>query len=433
MGETGKMIASDLKGKRLLMLEGTILAKRIIQKAHDLGIYVVIANWYSVEDAPAKAFADKEYTVNIFDIPAMMEIIKKEKIDGIFTAYTDSHLHIYERLCREANLPCFTAEGLCDIMVDKALFKAACETAKLPIIDEYDAQKILTDVDYVNNIEYPVIVKPVDNSGARGISICHNRETLETAISRGLEFSKSKKVIVEKYLRGEYCLADFMIQDGKAYFCASSDKPANDDNKDNVNLPGAYIFPSKSNALIKQTLCKNVQKFVENIGYKNGLLCFELINMNEKIYIIEAQFRYGAKFQEEFIKQECGVDQVEMLLRHALTGKLAGYNLKELNDNDFKNSYALLNILLAKGTICKLPKAEDVMNMPHVDVYIPRKKEGEVINPDGSMVQCFGKTAFSASSRKELLDALKYFQSHLCILDAEDKNMVINSLDENYC
>lgn len=426
------MQINDLRGKRLLMLEGTILAKRIIEKAHNLGIYVVIANWYSVEDAPAKTFADKEYTVNIFDIPAMMEIIKKEKIDGIFTAYTDSHLHIYERLCREANLPCFTAEGLCDIMVDKALFKDACKKAKLPIIDEYDAQKILEDNEYAKIIEYPVIVKPVDNSGARGISVCHSEETLKTAVLRGLEFSKSKKVIVEKYLRGEYCLADFMIQDGKAYFCASSDKPANDDNKDNVNLPGAYIFPSKSNELIKQTLCKNVQEFVKNIGYKNGLLCFELINMNDRIYIIEAQFRYGAKFQEEFIKQECGIDQVEMLLRHALTGKLAGYNLQELNDNDFKNSYALLNILLSEGKIAKLPKEDEVLQMPFVDVYIPRKKEGEVIVPDGSMVQCFGKTAFSAPSRKELLNALKYFQSHLCIFDTENRNMVINSLEENY-
>jgi formate-dependent phosphoribosylglycinamide formyltransferase (GAR transformylase) len=84
----------DLYGKRILLLEGNTLAKMIIDKAHALGMYVVIANWYSVEDAPAKAFADKEYTVNIFDIPAMMKIIREERIDGLFTAFTDSHLHI---------------------------------------------------------------------------------------------------------------------------------------------------------------------------------------------------------------------------------------------------------------------------------------------------------------------------------------------------
>lgn len=197
---------SDLNGKRLLLLEGTPLCKMIIERAHELGIYVVIANWYSVEDAPAKAYADKAYTVNIFDIPAMMKIIKEEKIDGIFTGFTDSHLHIYEKLCREANLPCFTVEGLVDIMVNKALFKKKCAEAGLPIIIEYEPERILNDEDYAKTVEYPVIVKPVDNSGARGISICNSVDKISSAIERGLKFSASKHIIIEKYLRGNYCL-----------------------------------------------------------------------------------------------------------------------------------------------------------------------------------------------------------------------------------
>lgn len=421
----------SLKGKRILLLEGNTLAKMIIDKAHELGMYVIIANWYSVEDAPAKAFADKEYTVNIFDIPAMMKIIRDEKIDGLFTAFTDSHLHIYEKLCAESGLPCFTQADLVDIMVDKALFKENCKAAGLPVIDEYDADKIAQDPDYASNIEYPVIIKPVDNSGARGISICHNASTLSAAINRGLEFSSSKKVIIEKYLRGEYCLADFMIQDGKAFFCASSDKPANDDDKNNVNLPGAYIFPSKNNTLIRDTLLSAVQNFVNLIGYKNGLLCLELINSNNRIYVIEAQFRFGAKFQEVYIKNEYGIDQLEMLIRHAVTGVFEGYDLEKLNI-PFKRNYVLMNILLAKGTISEIQNYDEVLAFPNVDVYIPMKKVGDIIEPDGSMVQRFGKVSLSADSREELLDAMRYFQNNLKILDENGNNMVISSLGNSY-
>lgn len=426
-------MVNDLKNKRLLVLEGNILTKKIIERAHELGIYVIIANWYSVEDAPAKAFADKEYTVNIFDIPQMLKIIKDEKIDGIFTAFTDSHLHIYEKLCSAAGLPCFTTADLCDVMVDKSVFKDKCRQAGLPVIDEWDSELILNSPEYAAAIEYPVIIKPVDNSGARGISICHNSNNLKDAIKRATEFSNTKHVIVEKYLRGEYCLADFMIQDGIAYFCASSDKPANDDDKSNVNLPGAYIFPSKNNDLISQSLSKNVQTFIDNIEYKNGLLCFELINVNGKIYIIEAQFRYGAKFQEEFIKSEYGIDQLEMLLRHAFTGKFEGYDLNLLRHNTFKNSYALLNILLANGTINKIQSYDEVTEFPNVDTYIPMKKVGDIIKADGSMIQRFGKVAFSAASRSELLNAMKYFQNNLQIYDVDNRNMVINSVEETYC
>lgn len=298
---------NDLAGKRLLMLEGTPLCKMIIDRAHELGIYVVIANWYSVEDAPAKAYADKEYTVNIFDIPAMMQIIKDEKIDGIFTGFTDSHLHIYERLCQEAGLPCFTQENLVDVMVDKALFKEKCADAGLPIIEEYDPNRILNDPKYAEQIEYPVIIKPVDNSGARGISVCKDAGGLNAAIQRGLSYSQTKHIIIERYLRSiqtgdGYCLADFFIQNGTAYFVASSDKPANDDDKDKVNLPGAYIYPSINDHQIRESLIEKVQAFVDNIGYTDGLLCFELIRSGGQIFIIEAQFRYGAKFQEVFLK-----------------------------------------------------------------------------------------------------------------------------------
>ena len=184
------------------MLEGTHLCRMIIDKAHELGIRVVIANWYSVDDAPAKAYADMSYTVDIFDVPAMMDIVKRENIDGIFTGFTDSHLHIYEKLCREAGMPCFTCEGLVDVMTDKALFKAKCYEAGLTVIDEYDVQRLLSDSSYAVGIEYPVIVKPVDNSGARGISICSGYASLKNAVDRARKFSGSGNVIVEKYWGG---------------------------------------------------------------------------------------------------------------------------------------------------------------------------------------------------------------------------------------
>lgn len=193
---------NELSGKRLLMLEGNHLGKTIIDKAHELGIYVVIANWYSVEDAPLKAYADKSYIVDIFDAPAMMKIIKQEKIDGIFTGFTDSHLHIYAKLCREAGVPCFTSEKLADVMTDKSLFKQKCLEAGLNVIDEYDVEMLLSDSSYAEKAEYPVIVKPTDNSGARGISICSNSSSLRTAIDRARNFSSSRKVITEKYLGG---------------------------------------------------------------------------------------------------------------------------------------------------------------------------------------------------------------------------------------
>ena len=119
-----------------------------------------------------------------------------------------------------------------------------------------------------------------------------------------------------------------------------------------------------------------------------------------------------------------------MLLRHALTGKLEGYELPLTRD--FKRSYVLMNILLSGGTIGSIQDYKEVIEFPNVDMYVPMYQVGKVIVPDGSMVQRFGKVSLSADTRQELLDAMRNFQNNLEILDENGKRMVIASLSDTY-
>lgn len=257
----------DLKGKRILFLEGENMLIPVLEKAHAMGIYTVIANWYSPEVAPAKLVANKHYEVDFNDMDTMLAIIRNEKIDGIFTAFTDSHLGVFQKLCELSGLPCYTNERLCEIMVNKAVFKHYCREAGLPVVEEYSMELALSE-NIDGKIEYPVIVKPVDNSGARGISICFDDASLKLAVNRALEFSAVKNVVIERYIKAEYSLVDFMVQDGKAYFCASSDKPINDDDKTNVVLPGGYMYPSRNDLLIKEKLIAPVQKLLSLLAMR---------------------------------------------------------------------------------------------------------------------------------------------------------------------
>lgn len=423
---------SCLKNKKILFLEGESMLIPLLERAKELGIYTVIANWYSVEEAPAKLVADKHYEVDFSDMSNMLKIIKDEGIDGIFTAFTDSHLEVYQKICYAAGLPCFTTETLWEIMVNKAIFKKYCCMSGLPVVDEYSLDDIKRgDCD----IRFPVIIKPVDNSGSRGISICKERETLMAAVDRALEFSQVKDVVIERYLRADYALADFIISDGKAYFCASSDKPVNDDNKDYVNLPGGYMYPSKYDEIIKSRLTEAVQNFVNLIGYKNGILCLELIVEDGKIYVIEPQFRYGGKFQDVFIRKETGVDEIELLFHLAVYGNLGADMADKELDLPFKRNYVLMNLLIGEGEIGSIPSFDDILAIvgDSAKLYVPRKKVGEYIKPDGSVVQMFGKVILEADTRAELIDKMRCLQQNLQILNTDGENMVISSIGESYC
>ena len=91
-----------------------------------------------------------------------------------------------------------------------------------------------------------------------------------------------------------------------------------------------------------------------------------------------------------------------------------------------------MNILLREGTIGSVPDCGEVMKFPNVDVYIPVKEAGTRIVPDGSMIQNFGKVSFSADSREELTEAMRYFQEHIQVLDDNGSRMAIKSIGDNY-
>lgn len=419
----------DLNGKRILFLEGENMLVPVLEKAKKYGVYSIIVNMYDPDMNPAKLIADRHYEVDFRDIPAMMKIVEEEYVDGFFTAFTDANIDAYYDLCSVAHLPCFTTPMLCDVMVNKATFKDFCRRAGVPVIEEYDKDNLVID-----EIKFPVIVKPVDNSGARGISVCSDGSNLNAAITRGLEFSRIKDVVLERYIRAEYALVDFIIQDGVAYLCATVDKPVNDDDKNNVNLPGAYIYPSKHDALIKSALTESVQRFVELIDYKNGILCLELIVEGENVYAIEPQFRYGGKFQDIFIEEESGIDQIQLMFDYAVNGKLGDSDLKKRINANFKRHYVQQNLLVGAGTISSMPSREEIESIiSDLGLYIPRRKKGTIIKPDGSMIQMYGKVTFSADTRQELLQKIRDIQSNLIILDENGRNMVIKSMPDSYC
>lgn len=163
-------------------------------------------------------------------------------------------------------------------------------------------------------------------------------------------------------------------------------------------------------------------------------MCLELIVEGDNVYVIEPQFRYGGKFQDVFIDEESGIDEIELLFGLAVYGRYGTDELPSLIKPVFDRHYVLMNILIGEGTISEVPSYEDVLKASNgaVSLYIPRKNVGDVIKPDGSVIQMFGKAVISADTREELLSKMRMLQSNLEIKDQNGQNMIISSMSDDF-
>jgi len=169
----------NLKNKKLLLLGGINHAIEIIKTAQKMGVKVYVADYN--QNTQAKKLADKSFDISTTDIDLLVDLCKKENINSIITGFIDSMLPYCEELCGRLNLPFWANKDQINISINKNEFKKTCEKYNIPLAKDYSHMfhnNTFNDDD-LSKIIYPVIVKPVDNSGSRGVYVCNNINELQ--------------------------------------------------------------------------------------------------------------------------------------------------------------------------------------------------------------------------------------------------------------
>jgi biotin carboxylase len=418
---------NEIKGKKLLIMGGISLACDIVEKAKEMGVYTIVTDY--LEDSPAKKIADESFMVSTTDVEGLVNLFQAQQIDGVFTNYTDSILPYAQQVCECLKIPfCATANQL-EVIGNKRKSKRLCINHGIPVPKEYSLTPDFLEKD-LKKIKYPVLTKPADNSGQRGISICRNEIELKKGYGKALDFSKSKDVVVEEYLSGDYVVLCFTIQDGYFSLSAMADKPVIEEeySAGMVKLPKGYVLPSKHIDLFYRDLFDRFKNLSTNIGLKNGSLGVEAIVNNGKFYVFEMQYRLGGMKHHEFVLEENQIDIMKMHIRYALTGRFCGWNLKELDNPRFKKTYCLLNLLMKPGVIKKVEGISSVTAIPEVISFLPMHSEGDVIELTGTVMQIFAKVSLATHSKERLLEIVNDIKNQLQILDERDNQMLIGSI-----
>lgn len=414
-----------LKGKRLLILGGNALSSDIVLKAKELGIYTIVTDWNTTDISPAKKLADEYWMESFSDVESICDLIKTHKIDGVFTNYTDSYLPYYVAICERAGLPCLANLKQIEIISNKKKSKQLCIKHDISVSKRYDVECI-EDIDNLLGITFPVLTKPVDNSGQRGIYVCTSMDELKKKFAESLKYSASRTVMVEEYVQGDYTVMFYTVQNGHVTLSTMSDKPVYGEFENNLpKLPMGYFLPSMYVSLAQEIMLPKVQSFVSDIGIQNGIIGIEAVVKDRDIFVFEMQFRLGGMRHHNFVLKENGMDILEMLVRFAITGSFEGWDASVYDNAAFKNHYCSLNILIQPDTIAKIENLDIVKGLSSVTNFTQMMYEGDTVHLAGTVQQIFCKFSLVDDSREKLLETIRYIQETLKVYNYQGQNLVL--------
>lgn len=305
--------------KKILLLGGSAQQVVAIERAKELGYSTVLCDF--LPDNPGQYVADKFYLVSTTDKDAVLGVAKKENVNGVLAYASDpaapTAAYVAEKLGLPGN-PYHAVETLCN----KALFRGFLKDNGFctPNAKSYtDVVAAITDIE--NGVfQFPLIVKPVDSSGSKGVGRIDELDQTENVLRYAMQFSREKQIIVEEFVEmlGYQIAGDGLSVDGKLVFRYFANDHFNPRNR-NPFVPISASFPYNMPEEIQDKVHNEIQRLLTVLGMGTCTYNFDLrIDSEHNVYLMEVAPRDGGNYIPQIIRYATGVDLVEYSIRAAM-------------------------------------------------------------------------------------------------------------------
>lgn len=413
-------------GKKLLVLGGDLLSCDIVNKAHEMGLYVIVTDWYDSERSPAKLLADEFWMTSIEDYDKLAMQINEHHIDGVITGFTDSYLLPYQRICEMTNMPCYGNKQQFEIFTDKERYKKLCRQFNIPTIEEYSIDSI--------DIKYPVLVKPVDGSGSRGIVICNNHKELSEALEIAKKSSRQNRAIIERYMDCPEATVFWLFVNGQYYLTMIGNRHVKHNQDGNIiPLPVGYTFPSYLTPKYQKEVEDNAKRMFGSLGVKNGMMFMQCKVENGNCYVYDIGYRLTGSREYKIQEKIWGHDTMSMLINFAITGNMCDYNLSDIITPCTMIPSFNVSSLCAPGKIKAIKGVEQVKKIPGVVDVAYAHKPGHIITEEmkGQLAQIAIRTLGIVTDKSDLYAIMSKIDKTIIILSDKDENLLLSGIEES--
>lgn len=396
--------------KKLMLLGGISYLIPAIKAAQAHGIHTITVDY--LPDNIAHKYSDEYHNLSIIDKDAVLHLAQELKIDGIVSFAVDPGVVTAAYVAEKMGLPFQCSYESACILQDKARFREFLAThgfntpKAYRYSDKKDAQKD------AEKFDYPIIVKPVDSAGSKGVSKVETPQKLDAALDYAFNSSISHSIIIEDYLEKEGFSSgseSFAI-DNKLVFNGFYDQFFDND-AINPYTPSGECWPTSKPSTATAEIKSELQRLFNLLEVKTGIFNIEWrICRNGKIYLMEVSPRAGGNRLAEMLKIATGVDIID-----AEVCKAVGLPFKTIQEPSYNGYFSILVLHPEKAGEFKNIQIDESFNKKYVLEEEIRVNAGASVMPFTGANAAIGTLFLHFQSNEEMISTMENISKYIKI------------------
>lgn len=396
--------------KKLMLLGGMRYLVPVIETAHKMGVYVITCDY--LPDNIAHKYSDEYVNVSILEKEKVLEEARKRKIDGILSFACDPGVVTAAYVAEKMNLPTSGPLESIEILQNKGKFRKFLteNNFNVPVAKQYtNIDEALKETEMFN---WPVIVKPTDSAGSKGVTKVSKKENLKDAIEYALKYSHCNEFIIEDFLEkvNDSSDCDSFSINGELKFVSFSAQKF-DEKCENPYTPAAYTFPATISKKHQEELKSEIQRLLKLLNMKSSIYNIETRECtNGKAYIMECSPRGGGNRLSEMIRYMTNIDLIDEVVRAAI-----GEPLIDLKQEEIKENFAEIILHSEKeGTFKELWTSEKISdNIVEKDLWV---KEGTKVGGFAGANEAIGTLVLRFKNQEELKRVIESQEEYVKVI-----------------
>ena len=379
-----------------------------IKEAVNLGYYVITCDY--LPGNPGHQFAHEYHNVSTTDKEAVLNLARELKVDGVVAYASDVAAPVAAYVSEKLGLPSSPYESV-RILSTKDLFRKYLREHGFNAPKAQGFSTYEEALEAIDAFRMPVMVKPVDSAGSKGVNKMTDKSKLKEYVEDALHYSLSKRFVIEEFLvkKGPQISGDAFSVDGKIVFHCLGNEFYNP-NYEKDFAPLGECWPFSMDQSIIDNLIKDIQRLITSLGMKSTAYNVEaIVGEDDKIYLIELGARAGGSLIPQLVNFVTGVNYVPYVIKAAVGDDCSGLKMAEA-----KGCWS--NYMVHPNVAGKFERIEfDKVLQDHIALWAPDVKVGESIHKFRGAQDCIGELILKYDNPEQMMEIIKYIENYIHI------------------